>query len=237
MSYQDQQRKVQAERQERERRKVKDELEQQNEQARKASAFDDARSHHRREPSPEPLVLIGLDRHSSFSSLSMDYEQIRTVGNRTHEMNGHDRLGIQRSEWRRRKQSIPTSPLDLDNASFLDDRYANDTTIPFFDDDPEQLSNDATSRSRHDSRVEDNDSNETVSSHSSVADRLDILHVFFQLCPRDTYSLTSHVSPRSDSMATSTRSKSTLTFTSSNVTRHLSFHIISCTYAFTFVLV
>ena len=233
MSYQEQQKKVQAERQERERRKVEDDLEQQHEQARKASALDEVRSNHHhhshREPSPEPLVLADLDRHLSFSSLSMAYEQNRTVGNPVGEVNANDRLGIQRSQWRR-QQSMQTSPLDFDNASFLtsslDDRYADDTTIPFFDDDDdddqEQLSNDTTSKSpsRHDSRV-DNDSIQTVRFLSSSPTHQPSSR-FFQLCPHVTYG---PAYSRSDSVTTSTRSKSTLTFTSSNTNLHVHRHL------------
>ena len=77
MSYQEQQKKVNAEKLERERRKVKDELEQQNEDARKLSEYDELLTDER--TVEKTLVFERFDRPSSFSSLSMEYDRNQPV--------------------------------------------------------------------------------------------------------------------------------------------------------------
>ncbi len=79
MSYQEQQKKVRAETAERERRKVEDELEQQNEVARKASESEGLITY------PEDNIENALffenpNRAPSYSSLSIEYDQHRLVG-------------------------------------------------------------------------------------------------------------------------------------------------------------
>jgi len=79
MSYQEQQQKVRAENQERERRKIADELDQQNEQARKLSLFDSL-SHTDNQPFPSNAIIFeNSNRKISSSSLSIEYEQNRKV--------------------------------------------------------------------------------------------------------------------------------------------------------------
>ena len=79
MSYQEQQKKVAAEKQERERRKVEDELEQQNEEARKASECDGLLHPEQNEQCHEALFFESLERQHSYSSLSLEYDHHRTV--------------------------------------------------------------------------------------------------------------------------------------------------------------
>jgi len=78
MSYQQQQQKVNAENEERERRKVEDELEQQNEEARKISEVDEYLEfpEHNLESA---LVFENTNRQSPYSSLSIEYDQNRLV--------------------------------------------------------------------------------------------------------------------------------------------------------------
>jgi hypothetical protein len=79
MSYQEQQKKVAAEKQERERRKVEDDLEQLNEEARKASELDGLLHPEQDEPYHETLFFENLNREQSCSSLSLEYNQHRMV--------------------------------------------------------------------------------------------------------------------------------------------------------------
>ena len=79
MSYQEQQKKVRAEDAERERRKVADELEQQNEEARKVSQFAEL-VYHENEPYHDDILFFeNLHRTLSYSSLSIEYEQNHKV--------------------------------------------------------------------------------------------------------------------------------------------------------------
>ena len=79
MSYQEQQKKVRAENEERERRKVEDELEQQNEQAKivslseRFSAVDQGQYPH------NVLLFENADRKISTSGLSIEYEDNHRV--------------------------------------------------------------------------------------------------------------------------------------------------------------
>jgi hypothetical protein len=80
MSYQEQQKKVRAEAEERDRRKVKDELEQQNEDARKLSEFDHFLSENNNEPYRDNVLIFeNPNRKISTSSLSMEYDQNQEV--------------------------------------------------------------------------------------------------------------------------------------------------------------
>jgi hypothetical protein len=120
MSYQDQQKKVKAETEERERRKVKDELEEQNEVARKASELEGV-AHYDEENIENALFFENPNGQLSYSSLSLEYDD-------------QNRLG-------KHKQSIQTSPLLFENSSYIfsnpttvyDEHQSYDTTIPFFD--------------------------------------------------------------------------------------------------------
>jgi hypothetical protein len=78
MSYQEQQKKVNAENEERERRKVEDELVQQNEEARKASELGGDLQYHE-ENLENALFFDNPNRQSSYSSLSIEYDQNRLV--------------------------------------------------------------------------------------------------------------------------------------------------------------
>lgn len=80
MSYQEQQKKVNAEKLERERRKVEDELEQQNEDARKLSECDALLPVER--TVDNVLVFENSNRLPSLSSLSIEYEQNEMVRRR-----------------------------------------------------------------------------------------------------------------------------------------------------------
>jgi hypothetical protein len=79
MSYQEQQKKVRAENEERERRKVKDEIEQQNEEARKLSEFDGLLHDNNEYYHDNVLFFENPNRKISLSSLSVEYEQNRKV--------------------------------------------------------------------------------------------------------------------------------------------------------------
>ena len=79
MSYQEQQKKVEAENEERERRKIEDELEQQNEEARKASEFDGLFTYPEMNNIDNALFFENPNRQLSYSSLSIEYEQNRLV--------------------------------------------------------------------------------------------------------------------------------------------------------------
>jgi hypothetical protein len=74
MSYQQQQQKVNAENQERERRKVENDLEQQNEEARKISIFDE-----NEQRIDNALFFENPNRQPSYSSISIEYDQNRFV--------------------------------------------------------------------------------------------------------------------------------------------------------------
>ena len=75
-----QQKKVRAENEERERRKVKDDLEQQqNEEARKASEFDGLFYNNNEQYLENVLCFENPNRKISSSSLSIEYEQNRKV--------------------------------------------------------------------------------------------------------------------------------------------------------------
>ncbi len=78
MSYQEQQQKLRAANQERERRKVADELEQQNEEARKLSEFDGYLQYHEHNLD-NALFFENPNRQLSYSSLSIEYDQNRLV--------------------------------------------------------------------------------------------------------------------------------------------------------------
>jgi hypothetical protein len=78
MSYQQQQQKVNAEKQERERRKVKDDLEQQNEEARKISIVDEY-LHSHEQNLDNALFFENPNRQPSYSSISIEYDQNRCV--------------------------------------------------------------------------------------------------------------------------------------------------------------
>ena len=75
MSYQQQQQKVNAEKQERERRKVEDDLEQQIEETRKISIYDE-----NEQRIDNALFFENPNRQPSYSSLSIEYDQNRFVG-------------------------------------------------------------------------------------------------------------------------------------------------------------
>ena len=79
MSYQEQQKKVRAENEERERRKVEDELEQQNEEARKASEFGQLLYLDNEQYTDNVLCFENPNRKISCSNLSIEYEQNRKV--------------------------------------------------------------------------------------------------------------------------------------------------------------
>jgi len=75
MSYQKQQKKVRTENQERERRKVEDELEQKNEEARKLSEFNELLSVENDQYFENVRVFENSNRQISYSNLSIEYEQ------------------------------------------------------------------------------------------------------------------------------------------------------------------
>ncbi len=75
MSYQKQQKKVRTENEERERRKVEDELEQKNEEARKLSAFNELLSIENDQYFENVRVFENSNRQISYSNLSIEYEQ------------------------------------------------------------------------------------------------------------------------------------------------------------------
>jgi uncharacterized protein YjaG (DUF416 family) len=77
MSYLEQQQKVEAENEERERRKIEDELELQNEEARKVS---DAHAHNEQDVE-SVLCLENSNRKISFSGDPIEYEQNGKVNN------------------------------------------------------------------------------------------------------------------------------------------------------------
>ena len=79
MSYQEQQQKVNAEKLERERRKVEDELEQQNQEAQKASICDGYLQDNEHNLD-NALFFENPNRQPSYSSLSIEYDQNRYVG-------------------------------------------------------------------------------------------------------------------------------------------------------------
>jgi len=79
MSYQEQQKKVRAENVERERRKVEDELEQQNEVARKASEFNELFYPENEQYLDNVLFFENSNQKISYSNLSIEYEQNRKV--------------------------------------------------------------------------------------------------------------------------------------------------------------
>ncbi len=79
MSYQQQQKKVRAENEERERRKVEDELEQQNEEARKIPEFDERLYQENEQYFHNVLFFENPNRKISCSNLSIEYEQNRKV--------------------------------------------------------------------------------------------------------------------------------------------------------------
>ncbi len=79
MSYQEQQKKVRAENEERERRKVADELVQQNEEARKLSKFDQSLHIENDQYLENVLFFENSNRKISYSSLSIEYEQNQKV--------------------------------------------------------------------------------------------------------------------------------------------------------------
>jgi hypothetical protein len=79
MSYQEQQKKVRAENEERERRKVEDDLEQQNEEARKASEIGELLYLENEQYTDNVLCFENPNRKISCSNLSMEYEQNRRV--------------------------------------------------------------------------------------------------------------------------------------------------------------
>lgn len=81
MSYQEQQQKVNAEKRERERRKVEDELEQQNIEARKSSIFDGYLQYNE-DVIDNNLFFENPNRQPSYSSLSIEYDQNRSVRER-----------------------------------------------------------------------------------------------------------------------------------------------------------
>jgi hypothetical protein len=83
MSYQEQQKKVRAENVERERRKVEDELEQQNEVARKASEFNELLYPENEQYLDNVLFFENSNQKISYSNLSIEYEQNRKVKNKT----------------------------------------------------------------------------------------------------------------------------------------------------------
>ncbi|CAF1331232.1 unnamed protein product [Adineta ricciae] len=119
MSYQEQQKKVRAENEERERRKVEDELEQQNEQAKIASLSERFSAVDQGQYLPNVLLFENADRKISTSGLSIEYED-----------------NCQRNELKD-MQSLRPSPLTFEFDD-IDVVYSNpitidDTTIPFFD--------------------------------------------------------------------------------------------------------
>jgi hypothetical protein len=79
MSYQEQQKKVRAENEERERRKIADELVQQNEEARKLSEFDQSLHIENDQYLENVLFFENSNRKISYSSLSIEYEQNQKV--------------------------------------------------------------------------------------------------------------------------------------------------------------
>jgi len=79
MSYQEQQKKVRAENEERERRKIADELVQQNEEARKLSEFDQSLHIENDQYLENVLFFENSNRKISYSNLSIEYEQNQKV--------------------------------------------------------------------------------------------------------------------------------------------------------------
>ncbi len=79
MSYQEQQKKVKAENEERERRKFADELEQKNEEIRKASEFDVLLHGENDQCLENALFFENPNRKISYSSLFIEYEQNEKV--------------------------------------------------------------------------------------------------------------------------------------------------------------
>ncbi len=78
MSYQQQQQKVNAEKKERERRKVEDELEQQNDEARKVSQCEGLLQP-QEQNLENALFFENPNRQPSLSSLSIEYDQNQLV--------------------------------------------------------------------------------------------------------------------------------------------------------------
>lgn len=83
MSYQEQQKKVRAENEERERRKVEDEREQQNEEGRKALEFDGLLPIEQEQTLSNALFFENSNGQISYSSLSIEYDQTRKVNKRS----------------------------------------------------------------------------------------------------------------------------------------------------------
>jgi len=79
MSYQEQQKKVRAENEERERRKVADELVQQNEEARKTSELNELLHIENDQYLDNVLCFENPNRQISYSSLLIEYEQNQQV--------------------------------------------------------------------------------------------------------------------------------------------------------------
>ena len=114
MSYQEQQKKVHAENEERERRKVEDELEQQNEEARKTLQFDDFYSLQSPSGLANALFFENGNQRNSYSSLSIEYNPNR-----------------------KKKQSFQTSRItshcDRSSLVISNPTFSDQTAIPFFD--------------------------------------------------------------------------------------------------------
>ncbi|CAF1586722.1 unnamed protein product, partial [Adineta ricciae] len=121
MSYQEQQKKVNAEKLERERRKVEDELDQQNDDIEKISDYDQLIDD--KHLFENTLVFENSNRQPSLSSLSIEYDQ------------NHLKYEL------RQKQSIQTSSFLFENGSCtlskpmttFEEYHSFDTTIPFLD--------------------------------------------------------------------------------------------------------
>ncbi|CAF3763063.1 unnamed protein product [Rotaria sp. Silwood1] len=128
MSYQEQQKKVQAENEERERRKIANELEEQNEEARKISELHALLPIDNEQYIENVLCFENLNRENSYSSLSIEYEQ------------------NQKKNDLKYKESLQASPsmFQFENSSFI---YSNPTTsdttttIPFFEDTQQNSTN------------------------------------------------------------------------------------------------
>ncbi|CAF2903870.1 unnamed protein product [Rotaria sp. Silwood2] len=119
MSYQEQQKKVQAENEERERRKIENELEEQNEEARKASELHALLHTDNEQYIENALCFENPNRKTSYSSLSIEYEQNQKKNELKH------------------KRLLEASPsmFQFENSSlvFSNPTISDTTTIPFFD--------------------------------------------------------------------------------------------------------
>ncbi|CAF4186803.1 unnamed protein product, partial [Rotaria sp. Silwood2] len=193
MSYQEQQQKVNAENQERERRKVEDELEQQqNEEARKACEFDNL-FQYEDQNIQNALFFENPNRQLSYSSLSIEYDQNRT-----------------NYDYEQKASMQPLPLLVFENSSYLllnqttntDEDQSYDTTIPFLD----EIQRNSMSSKSHETSSKQRPRNWSHISERPNADNQSTV-TLYQPKTHIKYSHVSEVLPRPRSETTSIRSK------------------------------